>query len=162
MTTSHRPQLEARSGAKTQNYTPTATQHARLLPGHTKLKTRKRQATHSHDKQDNRTDGQDAAQDAGQGDGHFTEQEDGRIARPGDTRLALVGSAHEISHFGDDLRIKEEVKVKQEVDDIRPSWTGGTAFSRKNRVSKKQKKKKFTNDTVQSEEHKQFLDKHVK
>lgn len=40
MTTSHRPQLEARSGAKSAKYVPTTTQHARLLPGHTKLKYR--------------------------------------------------------------------------------------------------------------------------
>ncbi|CCH62403.1 hypothetical protein TBLA_0H01150 [Henningerozyma blattae CBS 6284] len=38
MTTAHRPQLEARSGAK--NITPTNTQHARLLPGHKTLKKR--------------------------------------------------------------------------------------------------------------------------
>ncbi|CEP61407.1 U2-type spliceosomal complex subunit CWC15 LALA0_S03e02168g [Lachancea lanzarotensis] len=41
MTTSHRPQLEARNGAKG-SYVPTSIQHARLLPGHTKLKYRKR------------------------------------------------------------------------------------------------------------------------
>ncbi|KAM3160912.1 Pre-mRNA-splicing factor CWC15 [Lachancea thermotolerans] len=41
MTTSHRPQIEARNGAKG-SYVPTSTQHARLLPGHTKLKYRKR------------------------------------------------------------------------------------------------------------------------
>lgn len=41
MTTSHRPQLEARSGAKAASYVPTSTQHARLLPGHKKLKYRK-------------------------------------------------------------------------------------------------------------------------
>lgn len=40
MTTSHRAQLEARSGAKSAAYVPTGTQHARLLPGHTKLKYR--------------------------------------------------------------------------------------------------------------------------
>lgn len=43
MTTSHRPQLEARNGSKT-SYVPTSTQHARLLPGHTQLKYRKRKA----------------------------------------------------------------------------------------------------------------------
>lgn len=41
MTTSHRPQLEARSGAKAAAYVPTSTQHASLLPGHKKLKYRK-------------------------------------------------------------------------------------------------------------------------
>ncbi|SCV05336.1 LANO_0H05248g1_1 [Lachancea nothofagi CBS 11611] len=41
MTTSHRPQLEARNGAK-ESYVPTSIQHARLLPGHTKMKYRKR------------------------------------------------------------------------------------------------------------------------
>ncbi|CAI6561995.1 ANM_collapsed_G0010340.mRNA.1.CDS.1 [Saccharomyces cerevisiae] len=41
MTTSHRPQLEARSGAKAAAYTPTGIEHARLLPGHTTLKYRK-------------------------------------------------------------------------------------------------------------------------
>ncbi|CUS24082.1 LAQU0S13e02872g1_1 [Lachancea quebecensis] len=46
MTTSHRPQLEARNGAKG-SYVPTSTQHARLLPGHTKLKYRKRKLTDS-------------------------------------------------------------------------------------------------------------------
>lgn len=40
MTTSHRPQLEARSGAKVSRYVPTSTEHARLLPGHTKIKYR--------------------------------------------------------------------------------------------------------------------------
>lgn len=40
MTTSHRPQLEARSGAKGSRYVPTSTEHARLLPGHKKIKYR--------------------------------------------------------------------------------------------------------------------------
>lgn len=40
MTTSHRPQLEARSGAKVSRYVPTSTEHARLLPSHMKIKYR--------------------------------------------------------------------------------------------------------------------------
>lgn len=42
MTTSHRPQLEARNGAKNVEYVPTSTQHARLLPGHKEVKYRNR------------------------------------------------------------------------------------------------------------------------
>ncbi|AET39294.1 U2-type spliceosomal complex subunit CWC15 Ecym_4227 [Eremothecium cymbalariae DBVPG len=44
MTTSHRPQLEARSGSRSHGnsqYVPTKLEHARLLPGHTKLKRRR-------------------------------------------------------------------------------------------------------------------------
>ena len=41
MTTAHRPQLEARSGAKGAGYIPTSTEHARLIQGHKKIKYRK-------------------------------------------------------------------------------------------------------------------------
>ena len=41
MTTAHRPQLEARSGAKGAGYVPTSTEHARLIQGHKKIKYRK-------------------------------------------------------------------------------------------------------------------------
>lgn len=50
MTTSHRPQLEARSGAKVSRYVPTSTEHARLLPGHKKIKYRDQIAGKSKDK----------------------------------------------------------------------------------------------------------------
>ena len=49
MTTSHRPQLEARSGAKVSRYVPTSTEHARLLPSHMRIKYRKAGTIRSKD-----------------------------------------------------------------------------------------------------------------
>ncbi|EJS42331.1 cwc15p [Saccharomyces arboricola H-6] len=171
MTTSHRPQLEARSGAKAAAYTPTSIEHARLLPGHTTLKYRK-------SKQDVKSK-EGFTQDERSGDEYIetTQLTDGKRAavENGDD------GENDPKEFLQELPIIQETKLAnqtepqqneqtEERNSSKRSWRKSTAFGH-HKVSKRSSIKDngaknpvsgYVNDMTKSEYHQQFLHKHIK
>ncbi|EHN03087.1 Cwc15p [Saccharomyces cerevisiae x Saccharomyces kudriavzevii VIN7] len=175
MTTSHRPQLEARSGAKSAAYTPTSIEHARLLPGHTKLKFRKT-------KQDGKSK-ESSAQDERSGDEYSEEAEvdEGEQYAIGKEDLKVKksendqnSSAQELPNIQDAqmenrIRLEQNGQAKQQIPSRR-SWRESAAFGH-HKISKKTKIKEdstkkpisgYVNDMTKSEYHHEFLHKHVR
>ncbi|XDT03188.1 Cwf15/Cwc15 cell cycle control protein [Nakaseomyces glabratus] len=143
MTTAHRPQLEARNGAKGA-LVPTGTEHARLLPGHTELKARKPK---------NKTTSQiQTSSDAGSVDDSTSA---GTNIGTGSATLGPSQVQKMIQPL--EVEDKKDIKLMKKEDDS-VSW-GKTAFSRRKKVVKPEK---FTNDTVRSQKHKEFLNRFVK
>lgn len=168
MTTSHRPQLEARSGAKGAAYVPTGTQHARLLPGHTKLKLRsKRPETEIQideiEPKEEPEDGESEENDNSENEGSDEDQE------------ALLQELNKIRQERMMAKRKQELEsiLKKEDDthSLPPvaerSWRTNTTFGRKkvNKPAGTQSgtaAKGYKNDITKSEYHQDFLRRFVK
>lgn len=173
MTTSHRPQLEARSGAKAASYVPTSTQHARLLPGHKKLKYRK-----SKDEQEVVKDGQawrkekkqimdedeedESEEDEGEEEEEVEEEEEE------ENQEALLQELNNIRQERMIEKIRNEQKERSEMELTRtPATTSGwrkTTFGR-NRVSKRKpdnKAPEYVNDMTKTAYHEGFIRRFIK
>ncbi|CAL9731365.1 pre-mRNA-splicing factor Cwc15p [Monosporozyma unispora] len=168
MTTSHRPQLEARSGAKAAGYTPTSTEHARLLPGHKKVKYRSPNKAVTVEK--NYLEEDNGLEQSKEVESHDEEEEDSE----NDSEDELL--QQELDRLKN-KRLEEEKITNEEQEDVKisehrmkkKSWRQGTTFSR-NKVSKDSKqvlKKKdrtnnYTNNITQSDYHQEFMKKFIK
>lgn len=164
MTTSHRPQLEARSGGKSTSYVPTGTQHARLLPGHTKLKTRKGKHEeyqtshkdqpnewHPKEQQETRVEGVGAEEitlntfEVAAEEGEEEEEEEEEMEESDNDEEALLQELNKIRQERMVIKVRKEQEVNDEVEcntftKISPvpapgGWRSNTTFG-KNRVSK--------------------------
>lgn len=173
MTTSHRPQLEARSGAKAAAYTPTGIEHARLLPGHTKLKYRKLKEEaeaksdsgikeRSNDKylEEAVVEEQDVAEKE-----YLKENRSGNDKKDSMHNLPIIQEAR----VENKINLEQNEQVKER-NSSRRSWRKGTAFGRhkitkganiKDDVTKKPLSG-YINDMTKSEYHHEFLHKHVR
>lgn len=168
MTTSHRPQLEARSGAKGASYVPTGTQHARLLPGHTKLKLRSRRRESTGE-----ADGIGKQEDEGALE--VEESEESQEEESDGEQEALLQELNKIREERMARKKQQEVEsqVKIEEDLSTPvasekgSWRRKTTFGR-NKVSKPAGAQKpagaegYRNDLASSEYHQDFLRRFVR
>ncbi|CAI1828894.1 hypothetical protein SEUBUCD646_0B02850 [Saccharomyces eubayanus] len=172
MTTSHRPQLEARSGAKAAAYTPTSIEHARLLPGHTKLKYRKF-------KQDIKCK-ESCSQGEGSSDGSVDERqinedeqddvEDENLEESEDDQEDLLKELAKIQEAKLDKKIRLQQKEKIEEQPSKRSWRQSTAFGR-HKITKitnsnddgaKNPLSGYVNDMTKSKYHQEFLHKNIK
>lgn len=168
MTTSHRPQLEARSGAKGAAYVPTGTQHARLLPGHTKLKLRsKRRESNSEVDQIKKIDEEDVSE-AGGSEESEVEDSDG-------DQEALLQELNKIRRermiAKKQQQLESVVKVEEDAStptpQEKPNWRKSTVFG-VNKVTKPSGTqntagpKSYKNDITNSEYHQDFLRRYVR
>lgn len=174
MTTSHRPQLEARSGAKAAGYTPTSTEHARLLPGHRSIKYRSRKRQRNYLKGDDTEDNK-AEDDVDDENKNEDEDSDEEEEEEEDDRDALLLQLEKLKESQDSTEVKKEDITDSEVlrtsSDISPekdkkSWRRSTTFSRK-RINKADKgktkhKSEYINDITKSNYHQDFLHKFVR
>lgn len=176
MTTSHRPQLEARSGAKGACYVPTGTQHARLLPGHTKLKLRNEKTGSKADRE--LSDAKDEEpEEADDGSVDEPAEEDEEDEEEDDDQEALLQELNKIRQERREAKIHEtnEAKVKIEdglsqltsVPSSGRSWHKSTTFGR-NRVRKASNtqaldgRTDYQNDILKSKYHQDFMKRYVK
>ncbi|CDO94004.1 unnamed protein product [Kluyveromyces dobzhanskii CBS 2104] len=188
MTTSHRPQLEARNGAKNIEYVPTSTQHARLLPGHKEVKyrsTKKRVSDHkleSTRSDDAHKRAKSSSEDGGleneqlqttDSSDEYEEEED-----ESEDDEALLEEWNKLKQDRLNKKLKEQQaettqKQSKEVPSSQKngSWRSKTVFGRRsaaNRTNAKQtdqthnNKEKYVNDITRSEYHKDFIRKHIK
>lgn len=142
MTTSHRPQLEARNGAKN---TPSNAEHARLLPSHRKVKYRKPQRDYSLDAEfRGRLNGSATVEATQQ-----TDKEDA-VERESETQSMEKPPPIPQNH----TETKPTKKVKK-------SWRQNTTFSGKKQPSDLNSNKHI-NDMSKSSYHQQFMDKFIK
>lgn len=181
MTTSHRPQLEARSGAKAAGYTPTETEHARLLPGHKKIKYRQQRGenkkvarekdylgnngkvkTVTEDTKEREEDVSSEGEEWSDDDEELLKQE---LERLKTKRLEEEQTSH-VDEVGQSLEEKEEKPPVAKL--MRKSWRQGTTFSR-NKICKKsthsetlQDVKNYTNNITKSDYHQEFMKKFIK
>ncbi|GAV55281.1 hypothetical protein ZYGR_0AS06050 [Zygosaccharomyces rouxii] len=161
MTTSHRPQLEARSGAKAASYVPTSTQHARLLPSHKKLKYRK-----SKNEQEPVEDQQLETREERQVEEDADDEEDDE-----DDQEALLQELNNIRQERMIERVRNEQRQQNEMDLTRiptPKSTSGwrkTTFGR-NRVSKRKQDNnnppEYVNDMTKTSYHEEFIRRFIK
>lgn len=177
MTTSHRPQLEARSGAKAASYVPTSTQHARLLPGHKTLKYRKNKNDQGPMRyqqlrtQEERQSGKDAIKDDdGRNDNNDEEDDDEEDDDDEDDQEALLQELNNIRQKRMVEKIRNEQRRQSEMDLTRiptPKTTSGwrkTTFG-KNRVSKRKqvdKAPEYVNDMTKTAYHEEFIRRFIK
>lgn len=180
MTTSHRPQLEARSGAKGASYVPTGTQHARLLPGHTRMKLRSKKA--SCDKEIGGGDGAEVEQQARVESADDEAIEEGEEEKESeeeddDDQEALLQELNKIrqermaaksNHKGDDaVKIEDGLRQVLPMPSQERSWRKSTTFGR-NRVGKTASTKssdsngEYKNDISRSKYHQDFMRRYVK
>ena len=182
MTTSHRPQLEARSGAKAAGYTPTSTEHARLLPGHKTVKYRSSNKVASTEKnyldyerekvnglkdkvienneeeseeEDIEEEEEEEEEEEDDDDDELLQQELDRLKKKRFEEETLLDREHEEEEVS-------EPKLK------RKSWRQGTTFSR-NRVSKtsnstvkQDTSKTYINNITKSDYHQEFMKKFIR
>lgn len=167
MTTSHRPQLEARSGAKGAAYVPTSTQHARLLPGHTKLKLRSKRRESNSEVDQNRTIDEEDVSEAGGSEESEDEDSDG-------DQEALLQELNKIRRERMIAKKQQElesvVKVEEDAStptQEKPSWRKSTVFG-VNKVTKPSGTqntagpKSYKNNITNSEYHQEFLRRYVR
>ncbi|GCF00870.1 complexed with cef1p [Zygosaccharomyces mellis] len=174
MTTSHRPQLEARSGAKAASYVPTSTQHARLLPGHKTLKYRKNKNNQGPMRyqplgtQEVRQQEKDTIKDDdGRNDNDEEEDDDDDDE---DDQEALLQELNNIRQKRMVEKIRNEQRQQSEMDLTRiptPKTTSGwrkTTFGR-DRVSKRKqvdKAPEYVNDMTKTAYHEEFIRRFIK
>lgn len=192
MTTSHRAQLEARSGAKGASYIPTGTQHARLVPGHTKLKYRRSNQYPEKLYETNREDGDTETKESLQigsadekvsdGDQEIEEDADSDNYQDSDDDQELL--LQELNKIRQErmiakLRKEQEDEDKGEVQPVsavlpleqtKSGWRSNTTFG-KRKVSKESAKddkrlqkasKGYLNNLAKSDYHQDFLRRFVK
>ncbi|QLL31944.1 hypothetical protein HG536_0C01110 [Torulaspora globosa] len=178
MTTSHRPQLEARSGAKGASYVPTGTQHARLLPGHTKLKLRNKKADRNAEVggelSEAKTDEVDSSEDGSVNEPAEEAEED---EEEDDDQEALLQELNKIRQERRGAKINDKgepmVKIEDGLSQLTPvpssgrSWRKSTTFGR-NRVHKASNTQgadngaDYQNDLLKSKYHQDFMRRYVK
>lgn len=177
MTTSHRPQLEARSGAKGASYVPTGTQHARLLPGHTKLKLRNRRPGSEQEVDDEGVSGaRDLQPDSLQDDAEEQDEEDLEEEdeeEEEDDQEALLQELNRIRQersaaksqqdSGSAVKIEDGLSHVPSVPTEGRSWRKSTTFGR-NRVHKSQTDNgtEYQNDLLKSKYHQDFMRRYIK
>ncbi|CAL9737136.1 pre-mRNA-splicing factor Cwc15p [Monosporozyma servazzii] len=178
MTTSHRPQLEARSGAKAAGYTPTSTEHARLLPGHKTVKYRSSNKVSSTEKNylDYEREKVNALKDKvtenNEEEGEEEEIEEEEEEEDDDDDELLQRELDRLKN----KRLEEEAFLVREHEEEqvsepklkRKSWRQGTTFSR-NKVSKtsnstvkQDKSKTYINNITKSDYHQEFMKKFIR
>ncbi|SCV04589.1 LAMI_0H17348g1_1 [Lachancea mirantina] len=189
MTTSHRPQLEARNGAK-KDGSSTSIRHARLLPGHLKIKYRPRNSQVSK--------GNGSLDESQRKILELTDQEQRTLklelntitkAKVGDSKAkvqkeSISESVTDGTKTNDEDLLKDLLKIRRNRDrcemksgDMRENDEEGAPSSscsnwRKQSVFKRQKhsskeaftssRNKNTNDSFNSNYHKKFMDQNVK
>ncbi|GAV50374.1 hypothetical protein ZYGR_0U02300 [Zygosaccharomyces rouxii] len=173
MTTSHRPQLEARSGAKAASYVPTSTEHARLLPGHKKLKYRKSKNEQEpvNNEQLEVQEGKQAEENAASDEDEDDEEDDNdEEEEDEDDQEALLQELNNIRQERMVERIRNEQRQQSEMDLTQiptPKSTSGwrkTTFGR-NRVSKRKpddKAPEYVNDMTKTAYHEEFIRRFIK
>ncbi|CCE61228.1 hypothetical protein TPHA_0A01450 [Tetrapisispora phaffii CBS 4417] len=186
MTTSHRPQLEARSGAKSAAYVPTSIQHASLLPGHLDIKYRN---TKPFDKELRKSDTKESRdqfelENTERGDQEkvlkevdISENELGSSEDDLDDEETLENELRALKKDkvkGDDTSdtAKTSIDLKDKNNDSdtktpKKSWRNSTTFNRnKGKVKKSQHDQsassKYVNDLTKSDYHQEFLKKFIK
>ncbi|CCF56883.1 hypothetical protein KAFR_0B05870 [Kazachstania africana CBS 2517] len=176
MTTSHRPQLEARSGAKSAGYTPTSIEHARLLPGHTTLKYRTSEKRNDGNKQHhvdvgtNENMRAEEITDLSAEEGEYNDAESSDQDSD-DDQEALRRELDQIrKRKSKQSKVKATAEVSEtltsSVTSQRTGWRSKVLPTKKN-VNKKvsnnnTKGKSYINDLSRSDYHKDFLNKFVK
>lgn len=165
MSTSHRPQLEARSGAKAAGYTGTAIEHARKLPGHKSVKYRvqkvdKEMSGRSSDEKKGADDQDNTAESEGS-DESEEEDETERLlleleslqGKEGDVKPAQTSDEK-------DTAAETTIPAKKKA-----GWRSGNTFSR-GKVAKsagsEKKSEKYINNIIKSDYHQDFINKIVK
>lgn len=191
MTTSHRPQLEARNGGKSSSYVPTGTQHARLLPGHTKLKLRKgKHEEYKAPHKDHQNEGHPREQQQPVVEGANVEEntlqafkeveEEDEMEESDNDEEALLQELNKIRQERMVNKIRKEQEVNDEVESNRftklsstpaiGGWRSNTTFG-KNKVSKSSGRQKdgtrpssveYINDLTNSEYHQDFLRRFIR
>ncbi|CCK68169.1 U2-type spliceosomal complex subunit CWC15 KNAG_0A05010 [Huiozyma naganishii CBS 8797] len=189
MTTSHRPQLEARSGAKAANYVPTSTEHARLLPGHKTVKYRSsnRAKLESKSKNDPRSPKEthsvsnsvDSDEESGdpeaEADGLLDEEEEDSEDEDSEDekeqfRQELIRLRQRQANITDNKQrtsTRINTDAEGESDTKKAGWRSKTVFGRKKSNSSNKKVTKtenagYVNNMTKSNYHQNFLDKYVK
>ncbi|AGO13704.1 AaceriAGL168Wp [[Ashbya] aceris (nom. inval.)] len=178
MTTSHRPQLEARSGAKSGvagEYVPTGVEHARLLPGHRTVKRRREGGVAEAEEagkveEAGKAGAETGAVDGVDGTGNLAAQGRGTGCEDGDE----VSSADDGSDADDEDDAEDAEELRRELEALRASkaskagsggaagaggssWRAGAVFGRHKRRREQTEGRAYRNDVTQSEYHKDFL-----
>lgn len=149
MSTSHRPQLESRSGAKAAGYTSTSIEHARLLPGHKTIKYRETVAKPVRSESNDKFI---AEYEKPKGDNEKSPREDMSKIEKQETATSLT-------------KLSKERQTKFSVNKPEPSkkgWRSGTAFSRNRNDKSKEKKEEYVNNLTKSAYHQDFMRKITK
>lgn len=149
MSTSHRPQLESRSGAKAAGYTSTSIEHARLIPGHKTIKYRDSVTESTRLESDDKT--------TGEGE----KQKDRKI------QSTLEGTYNtDTQEINKSLtRPSKEKHTKYSVNKPEPTkkgWRSSTTFSRNRKDNSKEKKEGYVNNITKSAYHQEFMRKITK
>ncbi|AEY98649.1 FAGL168Wp [Eremothecium gossypii FDAG1] len=175
MTTSHRPQLEARSGTKSGvagEYVPTGVKHARLLPGHRTVKRRREGGATAEDEERERAGAETRTVDCNEGTDELAGE--GRSAGSGDGDEA--SSAEDSSDADDEDDVDNPEELRRELEALRASktgaktgaktgekgaggggWRAGAVFGRQKRRREQAEGRAYRNDVTQSEYHQDFL-----
>ncbi|CAI4056855.1 hypothetical protein SUVZ_02G2860 [Saccharomyces uvarum] len=172
MTTSHRPQLEARSGAKAAAYTPTSIEHARLLPGHTKLKYRnfKQDIKSKESSSQGERSSDENADERKLNEDEQDTVEDENLEESEDDQEDLLKELAKIQEAKLDKKIRLQQKEEIKEQPAKRSWRQSTAFGR-HKITKttngnddgaKKPLSGYVNDMTKSKYHQEFLHKNIK
>lgn len=149
MSTSHRPQLESRSGAKAAGYTSTSIEHSRSLPGHKTIKYRESEPDliRSED-----------------GDKITVADENPKQKKTEDTDKKVV-ETNEQDTTKSLAKTSKEQMAKYSVSKPVPQskgWRSSTTFSRNKKDTSKGKKDEYVNNITKSSYHQDFMRKITK
>lgn len=176
MTTSHRPQLEARNGGKN---TPSNIEHSRLLPSHTKVKYRNKQRDYLQDRefsakvQDSVLIEDENSVEVTNGDENGDEsiksEENGVEEDEEDEEDASEDEREFLQQELDKIREAKaktkpvefsQVTQKESTKKTKKSWRQNTTFHGKKQSSSQEGK--YINNLSQSSYHQQFMNKFIK
>ncbi|CAB4255669.1 similar to Saccharomyces cerevisiae YDR163W CWC15 Non-essential protein involved in pre-mRNA splicing, component of a complex containing Cef1p [Maudiozyma barnettii] len=170
MSTSHRPQLEARSGAKAAGYSSTSIEHARLQPGHKSLKYR------DHIR--------DSIQSSSNKESDSTITVTNSSLNPNENR-GMDLDTEEVNRDKNSSKVKDNKKSlnqefkhlkdaqveggnnsgnsqsKPKINKIKKGWRSGTTFSRTKNDKNKKGKDDYVNNITKSTYHQDFMKKIV-
>ncbi|AMD18993.1 HBR092Wp [Eremothecium sinecaudum] len=179
MTTSHRPQLEARSGGKyAPEQVPTGAKHARLLPGHTKIKRRKVKPATSDasslvsgareiiktdkvdfDEENNSNNDRESSEDDEYDSTYSSSSDDEEELREG---LEAIRRARELNESHQKLAVEaSSVQEPKQVSAVK-SWRSNTVFGAQKKSNgdsqvTAENRLKYLNDLSRSEYHRDFM-----
>ncbi|KAG0664189.1 complexed with cef1p [Maudiozyma exigua] len=149
MSTSHRPQLESRSGAKAAGYTSTSIEHARSLPGHKTIKYRVTEPDVI------RSEDEDKIMIADENQKHKNTED----------TVKKVVETNEQDTTKSLIKISKEQRAKYSVSKPVPKnkgWRSSTTFSRNRNDKSKGEKDEYVNNITKSSYHQDFIRKITK
>ncbi|SMN21074.1 similar to Saccharomyces cerevisiae YDR163W CWC15 Non-essential protein involved in pre-mRNA splicing, component of a complex containing Cef1p [Maudiozyma saulgeensis] len=163
MSTSHRPQLEARSGAKAAGYSSTSIEHARLQPGHKTLKYRQHIADEiplsSNDKSNNTIVEESRKVESHNGSDNLGKE----IAKViTDKELLLREFKHEKGNHIKKEKDFDSIQNNPQSNQIKKGWRSKTTFSRRKNGKNDEDKDGYVNNITKSTYHQDFMKKIVK